>query len=302
MLAQLLRRTIFAQLVLGSALAYWLHARGALSTLEAWALVCAIPFLVMALVDVYTATVSRGPEPWGVWVQSLFGEYRAGVIIFLFRQPWTRKPPGILPSTGTHKRIPVVLVHGYLCNHRVWDDVVPQLRAQGHDVFAVNLEPLFCSIDRYAEIVESAVQALLTHSGQQQVALVGHSMGGLAIRAWLRTHGSERAARVLTLGTPHVGTQVPQHLKTQNGIQMTWKSEWLDTLIGSETAAIHGLFHIAVTPQDNIVYPQRAQVLPNVTATVFEGIGHLHMCLDPMVIEWLKAQLAEVGTACGAAT
>lgn len=302
MLARLLRRAIFAQLVLGSALAYWLHARGTLSTLEAWALVCAVPFGVMALVDVYTGVVSRGPEPWSAWVQSLFGEFRAGVTIFLFRQPWSRNAPGVLPSTGTHKRIPVVLVHGYLCNHRVWDDVAPRLRAQGHDVFAVNLEPLFCSIDRYAEAVESAVQILLTHSGQQQVALVGHSMGGLAIRAWLRTHGSARAARVLTLGTPHVGTQVPQHLKTPNGIQMTWKSEWLDTLTGSETAAIHRLFHIALTPQDNIVYPQRAQVMPNVTATVFEGIGHLQMCLDPRVIEWLKEQLAEVDTARVAAT
>lgn len=302
MLAQLLRRAILAQLVLGSALAYWLHARGTLSTLEAWALVCAVPFGVMALVDVYTVAVSRGPEPWSAWVQSLFGEYRAGVIIFLFRQPWTRKAPGVLPSTGTHKRIPVVLVHGYLCNHRVWDDVTPRLRAQGHDVFAINLEPLFCSIDRYAEVVESAVQALLTHSGQQQVALVGHSMGGLAIRAWLRTHDTQRAARVLTLGTPHVGTQVPQHIKTPNGIQMTWKSEWIDTLAGSETAALYRLFHIALTPQDNIVYPQRAQVLPNVTATVFEGIGHLQMCLDPRVIEWLKKQLAEVDTACVAAT
>ena len=302
MLAQLLRRTIFAQLILGSALAFWLHTRGTLSTLAAIALVCAVPFVVMVLVDVYTAAVSRGPEPWGAWVQSVFGEYRAGVIIFLFRQPWTRKAPGVLPSTGTHKRVPVVLVHGYLCNHRIWDDVTPQLQAQGHDVFAVNLQPLFCSIDRYAAIVESAVQALLAHSGQQQVALVGHSMGGLAIRAWLRSHGSERAARVMTLGTPHVGTQVPQHFKTPNGTQMAWRSEWLGTLLGSETAAIHRLFHIAVTPQDNIVYPQRAQVIPTVTATVFEGIGHLQMCLDPRVIGWLKEQLAEVGTASVAAT
>jgi hypothetical protein len=296
MLAQLLRRTIFAQLALGAILAFWLHSNGVLTNLEAGALVCSVPFLVMALVDIYTAAVSRGPEPVGAWIRSLFGEYRAGVIIFLFRQPWTLEPPRVLPATGAVKRIPVVLVHGYLCNHRIWDDIAPQLRAQGHDVFAVNLEPLFCSIDRYAEVVELAVQALLTHSGQQQVALVGHSMGGLAIRAWLRTQGPERAARVLTLGTPHVGTQVPQHLKTPNGIQMTWKSEWLDTLTRSETLTTHQLFHIAVTPQDNIVYPQRAQVLPNVPVTVFDGIGHLQMCLDPKVIQWLLGHVAQVGT------
>jgi triacylglycerol lipase len=296
MLAQLLRRTIFAQLAVGAVLVYWLQTRGALSEIEAVAWVCAVPFLVMALVDIYTAAVSRGPEPWGPWIRSLFGEYRAGVIIFLFRQPWAIKPPQVLPATGAVKRVPVVLVHGYLCNHRIWDDITPLLRAQGHDVYAVNLEPLFCSIDQYAQVVESAVQALLTQSGQQKVALVGHSMGGLAIRAWLRTQGPERAARVLTLGTPHVGTRVPQHLKTKNGIQMTWKSKWLDTLTRSETLAIHQLFHIAITPQDNIVYPQRSQVLPNMSATVFEGIGHLQMCLDSKVIQWLRSQLADVET------
>jgi triacylglycerol esterase/lipase EstA (alpha/beta hydrolase family) len=227
MLAQLLRRTLFAQLIMGGALAYWLRASNTLSTAQAFALVAAVPFLVMALVDVYTAVVSRGPEPWAAWLRSLVGEYRAGVVIFLLRQPWTREEPHLLPATGTHKSIPVVLVHGYLCNHRIWDDVAPRLRAQGHDVFAVNLEPLFCSIDRYADVVDSAVRALLAHSGQQQVALVGHSMGGLAIRAWLRVHGRARAARVVTLGTPHVGTQVPQQVKSMNGIQMAWKSEWL---------------------------------------------------------------------------
>ena len=293
MLAQLLRRTIFTQLMLGAAVAAWLYAKGTLSMLEAVALVIAAPFLVMVMVDLYTAVLSRGPEPFGAWVRSLFGEYRAGIIIFLFRQPWTRTPPGVLSSTSPNPRVPVVLVHGYLCNHRIWDDVIPVLRAQGHDVFAVNLEPLFCSVDTYSAVVESAVQALLTHSGQQKVALVGHSMGGLAIRAWLRAHGTARAARVLTLGTPHVGTQVPQHLKTQNGIQMTWKSEWLGTLAACEAPATHRLFHIALSPQDNIVYPQRAQVLPNVTPTVFEGIGHLQMCLDPAVIHWVQNELAE---------
>lgn len=302
MLAKLLRRTIFTQLVAGAFLAYWLQTKGLLSTLEAGALVCSIPFLIMAVVDIYSATVSRGPEPFGPWIRSLVGEYRAGVIIFLFRQPWTLRAPDVMTATGLQKRVPVVLVHGYLCNHRIWDDAAQQLRNQGHDVFAVNLEPLFCSIDKYADLVESAVQALINHSGQQQVALVGHSMGGLAIRAWLRANGTQRAACVLTLGIPHVGTQVPQHLKTQNGVQMTWKSEWLDRLIRSESLSTHQLFQIALTPQDNIVYPQRAQVLPHVPATVFEGIGHLQMCLDPKVIQWLLDQLAQVGAKGNAVT
>eukprot|EP01035_Chromulina_nebulosa_P009829 gene9830-13259_t len=37
--------------------------------------------------------------------------------------------------------------------------------------------------------------------------LLCHSMGGLAVRAWLRAHQADgRVHRVLTLGTPHGGT------------------------------------------------------------------------------------------------
>jgi hypothetical protein len=51
------------------------------------------------------------------------------------------------------------------------------------------------------------------------------------------------------------------------------------------------LFRIALSPQDNIVFPQRAQTLPDAAVEVFEGIGHLQMCLDPKVIAWVTQQL-----------
>ena len=80
--------------------------------------------------------------------------------------------------------------------------------------------------------VERAVQALCEHTGQAQVALVGHSMGGLAIRAWMRTYGTKRAALAVTLGTPHQGTQVSPQARASNGKQMVWQSEWLAALAG----------------------------------------------------------------------
>ncbi|OYT93833.1 MAG: permease [Burkholderiales bacterium PBB3] len=301
MLAKLLRNTIFTQVLLGLALGYGFAVWVGLPTWVALGSAALLPFAVMVLVDTYTACISRGAEPWGAWVKSLMGEYWAGFVVFIFRQPWTTRAPSVLPGTGSSKRIPVVLVHGYMCNHRVWDDISEALRAQGHDVFAVNLEPLFTSIDNYAPIVESAVQALLAHSGQAQVALVGHSMGGLAIRAWLRAHGTARVARVLTLGTPHAGTQIPQHMPSPNGRQMAWGSDWLKQLAAQESAATLALFRIAITPQDNIVYPQRAQVLPGLVPRVFEGIGHVQMCIEPDVIQWVQDQLKELPVPAGRA-
>ena len=229
------------------------------------------------------------------WWRALLGEAWAACVVFLLRQPWSWSPPAVQAACGTGpQRIAVVLVHGYLCNHRLWDTVARALTARGHAVLAVNLEPVFTSIDHYAATVEDAVQQLRRHTGQRQVALVGHSMGGLAIRAWLRQYGMATAARAITLGTPHAGTQVPQHLPTPNGRQMAWHSPWLAALQASESPAQHALFETALSAHDNIVYPQRAQVLPGVPATVFEGMGHLQMCLHPAVIAWLVQKLDAV--------
>lgn len=295
MLAQLLRKALLAQWLAGAAL-------GALLVWRHWAelpaailLALLFPLLTTVLAIGYTATVSRPGESALSWWRAFVGEAWSSVVVFILRQPWTHGQPPLLPATeGSHERIPVVLVHGYMCNHRLWDNVAKQLRSQGHAVQAVNLEPLFTSIDNYAPIVEQAVQTLMAHTGQKQVALVGHSMGGLALRAWARRYGLERAAKLMSLGTPHAGTQVPQQLPSPNGRQMTWGSEWLQTLQAQEGEALRDRFEIALTAQDNIVFPQRAQVLAGVPVTVFEGIGHLQMCLHQPVIDWLLERLRNV--------
>jgi triacylglycerol lipase len=289
MLARLLRRILLAQFLIGAALGYWLGGSKAAALLVGLAL----PFAVMVFTDIVSAVRSRADEPASAWWQSLWGEFGAGIQIFLFRQPWTRATPGILAPIAASgaARIPVLLVHGYLCNHRVWDDAAQALRLRGHTVLAVNLEPVFASIDRYADVIEPAVQQLRTATGHDKVVLVGHSMGGLAIRAWIRAQGTQHVAGAITLGTPHVGTRIAKGQHSPNGRQMEWQSDWLAALAQSETDATRALFQIAITPQDNIVYPQRAQVLPGVTATVFDGLGHLQLCLDPAVLQWLLARV-----------
>jgi triacylglycerol lipase len=295
MLARLLRTVLLIQALVSVALGYWLHRWGQVPLVESVvACVLVVPLLSTLLLTLETARRSRAPgSSLALWWAAVWGEFLAGVHIFLLRQPWTRGTPVALPATATPQRLPVVLVHGYLCNHRIWDDVATDLRAHGHAVLAVNLEPLFTSIDDYAPIVETAVATLLKATGASQVVLVGHSMGGLAIRAWMRAHGTARVARVLTLGTPHAGTQVEPRTRTPNGRQMLWHSPWLAKLLDSEAPTTRAAVHIALTPQDNIVFPQREQVLPGVPVTEFPGIGHLQMCLDDQVRAWVLHNMPE---------
>lgn len=288
MLANMLRFIIAIQLGFGAAVGYALT--------QSWLsmLLCAIamPFIGSLLTTLYGFVRSRSDEPAAMWWRAVLGECITNIRIFVLRQPWTFRRPALQPGLGSQTRIPVLLVHGYCCNHRVWDKHAKALREQGHSVLAVDLEPLFCPIDDYALQLENAVQALCQQTGQSQIALVGHSMGGVVIRSWMRRYGTERVARVITLGTPHAGTQVSARFMPPNVLQMAWQSDWLTQLAASETQATRNLLRIALTAQDNVVFPQRAQTLDGVPTTVFEGMGHLQLCIAVKVRLWLCKELA----------
>jgi pimeloyl-ACP methyl ester carboxylesterase len=295
MLARMLRITIAMQMAFGAALGYWLSAgsAGLATTLSSMLVVAmAAPFVGNSITVTLTFFKSRAAEPTAQWVRALRGELLASAHFFLLRQPWSFAKPTLQPATGAQASVPVLLVHGFVSNHRAWDSLVTALQAQGHCVMAIDLEPLFCSIDDYAAQLEQAVQTLRQHSGQGQVALVGHSMGGLAIRAWMRRFGTAHVARAITLGAPHAGTQAKAMASTVNSVQAGWHSDWLQELAASETDTTRSLFRLALSPQDNIVFPQRAQTLPGVAPMVFEGRGHLQLLTDPQVQQWLLQELA----------
>lgn len=291
MLAKLLRRLLATQLLLGAVLGWFLGHQTALGY---WLIPLAAllaPFAINLILIVSYAVKSRTPGQSALWWRSVLGEYLACCRVYLLQQPWANKPKLTMPPAGIHLKTPVVLVHGYLCNHKVWDRMAEQLRQAGHPVLAVDLEPLFTSIDRYAPIIEETASELCRQTGVDQVALVGHSMGGLAIRAWMRSCGTQRVARIVTLGTPHQGTRIDPHPKTPNGQQMFWHSDWLKALETSETPETRRLMHLALTPQDSIVYPQRAQLLEGAPVMIFEGLGHLELSQNRAVGDWVLSQL-----------
>ena len=292
MLARLLRRFLFVQWFMGGLLGWWAtrHFGGS----AAWAVLVALLFPVglIALIGLIAAVRSHVPGSNWLWWRALWGETWAMLKLALLEMPWTVRPPQVRPALGSERLIPVVLVHGYVCNHRIFDRMTRDLRLAGHPVLAVDLEPVFASIDDYAPQVEAAVERLCRETGASQVALVGHSMGGLVIRVWMRQRGAHRVARILTLGTPHGGTRADLYPFSPNSLQMVWESAWLKDLSTNETPDGRALMQIALSPQDAIVFPQREQILPGVPVTVFEGLGHIELCFNLRVRDWVVTQLA----------
>jgi triacylglycerol lipase len=299
MLARLLRRIYFFQLLSGALLGFYAASQLGHSGITAlqFVLLCAVllPLVLQLSVIAMSMIQSRPQAAGGLWWRAFGAEFLTALRIFWFQLPWaTTKTEVWLPSparSGQAARLPVLLVHGYICNYRVWDRVARALHEAGHPVLAISLEPLFTSIDDYAPQIQQAIQQLQQATGASKVVLVGHSMGGLVIRSWLRQHGSADVAKIITLGTPHQGTMMASWSPTSNAAQMAWHSPWLQTLQAGESPATRQLMHIVLTQHDNIVFPQREQVLEGASVTEFSGLGHLELCLDKKVIQCLLQKL-----------
>ncbi len=100
--------------------------------------------------------------------------------------------------------------------------------------FALSPTSNTAAIVKQGKALSESIKKILQATGEEKVVLVGHSMGGLAIREYLQRRDGDgnprwwagpsgssghRVARVVTLGTPHFGSNY----------------DWLDLVFGSTT-------------------------------------------------------------------
>jgi len=173
------------------------------------------------------------------------------------------------------------LPRAVLRNRGLWNPWMRRLRRLDRAFVAVNLEPVFTTLDEYVPQVERAVRRMETATGLAPV-IVAHSMGGLVARAWLRsraTHkrsdGTAEAARLITIGTPHRGTWLARLARPVNARQMRIGSRWLTTLTGREPPTLQGLITSWWSECDQIVYPPPTAVFPGSEAKQLRGVGHI---------------------------
>ena len=124
--------------------------------------------------------------------------------------------------------------------------------------------------------------------------LVGHSMGGLALRAWLRRHaGHARVHGAITVGTPHRGTWLGRFAFSVNGVQMRIDSAWLGALTAVEAQGPFPRFTCFYSHCDNIVFPASMATLPGADNRHLRGQAHVHMLQHPDVLDEVLRRLRE---------
>lgn len=220
-------------------------------------------------------------------------EYFSFVLLFSIVQPFERlfvTPDRLAPPQDGS--LPVVLVHGYQCNRGFWYWQRHALLQAGRAVATVDLEPVFASIDHYGELIHRRIKETCAATGAAQVVLVGHSMGGLAARAYLRAHGNGRVAKLITLASPHFGTRLAALGMGINARQMAPGNDWLLALNDREDEALPEATVAAWSPYDNFVMPQENARLPIRDNRNLGPMGHLAMAFAPAVTKLLLKETA----------
>ena len=215
-----------------------------------------------------------------------YAAFIAGFVLIMPFESWWMGPDRLQPVRD--RRPPLLLIHGYGCSRGAWWWLRRRLEAAGWTVATINLEPIYTGIDNYVEPLARRIEAVLAETGATQLILVGHSMGGLVARAYFRRFGVQRVARLVTLGTPHSGSELARIGIGENARQMRSGSPWLQTLAQEtaipETIAIY-------SRHDNYVMPQANLALPGAMNRALDGVGHLFMLFSPRVARALLAAL-----------
>lgn len=268
----------------------WLAAAGVVVIVMGFSLILALEFVFLYFVN----AADPAPKPtFGVLVGAWWGESITAVQVFFWRQPFRANAVAdhVSPPEQVHGQRGVIFVHGFFCNRGLWTPWLRRLQDGPHAFMALNLEPVFGSIDDYAPQIDAAVDKMTRLTGMPPL-LVCHSMGGLAARAWLKIMRAEsRVHHVVTIGTPHRGAWLARWGHGSNARQMRLLSDWHTNLDLNMPAGRHALFTCWYSNCDNMAFPSATATLTGANNRLILGAAHVRLAFLPALVDETLAML-----------
>ena len=195
----------------------------------------------------------------------------------------------------------VVLLHGIKRSSKSMQKMAARLTQDGYRVINIDYLSQHYTIDRLADDIYTQIKSF-TNGADDKIHFVGHSMGGLVIRAIIKRHRPENLGRVVMLGTPNQGSEVADFLENnilfQNfygpaGLQLVTDQRGIANLFG---AVDYDLGIIAGTrsidPLSSVILPGQDDGKVTVERTKLDGMKdhvilpttHTFMMMDNRVI------------------
>ncbi len=255
-----------------------------------------VPFLFVQFVVAHLVNgADKSPKAsWWSVIKAWIAEAQIVVRVFCWDLAFAsnRFPDQIDDAFSQRGRRGVVFIHGFLCNRGLWTPWLQKLTHSRRAFVAVSLTPVFGSIDRYVDAIDHAVRKVTQATGMPPL-VVCHSMGGLAVRGWLRASAGAdaRVHHIVTIGSPHQGTWLSRLPLSRNTQQMGIGSVWLKNLGSVEPATRYHLFTCFYSNCDNIVFPASTATLPGAQNCHISGLAHVALAFDQRVMSESLAKL-----------
>ena len=124
--------------------------------------------------------------------------------VVLLQRPSAEADPVAQDQLG-----PVLLVPGYGGATGALQSLANRLVAAGRDATVVELPGDGTGdLEAAADALDAAATAALERTGEPAVDVVGYSAGGVVARLWIADGNAGSVRRVVTLGSPHHGTEL----------------------------------------------------------------------------------------------
>ena len=237
------------------------------------------------------------PIPWPARLVAglgAFGAECAATALLSLTFPLSFRHPRVRPAAGGAPCRPVILLHGYAQHTANFLWLARRLRRDGWlHLYSVRHTPIGGDIGRSAARLGQAIERIRRESRAAEVDIIAHSMGGLVARAYICQAGPAcGVARLITLGTPHQGTQVLRWLGRDPMVgQMRPGSSFLCQLAGADAVpeiidctSIYSADDAIVVPPGNAYYPGAHNI-------EVRGLGHMSLLFSRRVYELVRENL-----------
>ncbi len=200
---------------------------------------------------------------------------------------------GARPVWVREGRDVVMLVHGLFATAGVLRPLRRELEARTGAFTTSFTHPPGPGIARVAADIKDAVSAI---SGAARIHLVGHSIGGVAVRYFVQVLGSDpRVVQTVSIGSPFGGAKPARLFPAPVGRDIAPGSALLEQLSHGARQRL-GVPHLSIAGLQDHVVPGGAYLAGGDCLTI-AGCGHNALLYHPRVVSELIARIERVQAA-----
>jgi triacylglycerol lipase len=196
----------------------------------------------------------------------------------------SRKHPAAHPCEDV-----VVLVHGLMATAGAFSPVIRHLREElSLDVRTFTFIP-GASLDRIANQIARAVA---DHPHACRIHLIGHSLGGLAIRWYVQERAHDpRVVQTISIASPYRGVDLADLLPQRLRALAFPLSDQLARIVEHAPEHLERVPHMSiVADKDQLIDPRNA-ILPGAPSYVLHDTGHNGALFHPKLFDVITREI-----------